>query len=156
MMVLLLYMVLIETLKRYKGDNMFLTDVVILREYSKGELSACMKREFGYDLWPALHFSGEACRVSDLMDRFEFAFVGFYTYSQLGWGNPMFYIPLCRRNVDTTQFVHNFQTNAIHYVKVGSKMSKLLTDIYNATEGAIQRSFDIYLLYNRPSVEEVN
>ena len=155
-MVLLLYMVLIETLKWYKGDNMFLTDVVGLSKYSKVELSAYMKREFGYDLWPALYFSDEACRVSDLMDRFEFMFVGFYTYSQLGWGNPKFYIPLCRRNVDTIQLVRNFQTNDTHYVKVGSKMSKLLTDIYNALEGPIPRLCDIYLRYNRPSVEEVN
>ena len=133
MMVLLLYMALIETLKWYKGDDMFLTDVVGLSEYSKVELSAYMKRESGYYLWPALYFSDEACRVSDLMDRFEFMFVGFYTYSQLGWGNPKFYISLCKRmNVDTIQFVRNFQTNDTHYVKVGSKMSKLLTDIYNA------------------------
>ena len=130
-------MVLIETLKWYKGDNMFLTDVVGLSEYSKGELSAYMQREFGYDLWPALYFSDETYRVSDLMGRFEFVFVGFYSYSQLGWGNPKFYIPLCRRNVDTIQFLRNFQTNDTHYVKVGSKMSKLLTDIYNAMEGAI-------------------
>ena len=145
---MLLYMVLIETLKWYKGNNMFLMDVVGLSKYSKGELSAYMKTESGYDLWPALYFGGEACRVSDLMDRFEFVFVGFYTYSQLGWGNPMFYIPLCRRNIDTIQFIRNFQTNDIHYVKVGSKMFKFLTDICNATEGAIERSFDIYLRYN--------
>ena len=63
---------------------MFLMDAVGLSGYSKGELSAYMKREFGYSLWPALYFSGEACRVSDLMELFEFAFVGFYTYSQLG------------------------------------------------------------------------
>ena len=119
------YMVLIETLKWYKGDNMFLTDVIGLSEYSKGVLSAYMKREFGYDLWPALYFHDETYRVSDLMDRFEFMFVGFYTYSQLGWGNPKFYIPLCRRNVDTIQFVRNFQMNATHYIKAGSKMSKL-------------------------------
>ena len=55
MMEYLLYMVLIETLKWYKDDNMFLTDVVGLSEYLKGELSAYMKREFGYDLWPALY-----------------------------------------------------------------------------------------------------
>ena len=84
------------------------------------------------------------------MDRFEFMFVGLYTYSQLGWGNPKFYIPLCRRNVDTIQFVRNFQTNAIHYIKVGSKMSKLLTDIYNEMVGAIPGLCDIYLRYNRP------
>ena len=124
-------------LKWYKGDNMFLKDGFGLSEYSKGEFLAYMKREFGYDLWPALYFSDKAYRVSDLMGRFEFVFVGFYTYSQLGWGNPKFYIPLCRRNVDTIQFVHNFQTNDSHYVKVGSKMSKLLTDIYNVMEGAI-------------------
>ena len=122
-------MVLTETLKWYKGNNMFLTDVFGLSEYSKGELSAYMKREFGYDLWPALYFRDEACRVSYLMDRFEFVVVGFYTYSQLGWGNPMFYIPLYRRNVDTIQLVCNFQTNDTHYVKVGSKVSKLVTDI---------------------------
>ena len=149
-------MVLIETLKWYKGDNMFLTDVFGLSEYSKGELSAYKKREFGYDLWPALYFSDKACRVSDLMGQFEFVFVGFYTYSQLGWGNAKFYIPLCRRNVDTIQFVCNFQTNDTHDVKVGSKMSKLLTDIYSAMEGAIPRLCDIYLCYNRPLVEEVN
>ena len=45
-MVLLLYMILIETLKWYKGDSMFLTDVIGLSEYSKGELSAYMKRGF--------------------------------------------------------------------------------------------------------------
>ena len=106
MMVLLLYVVLIETFKWYKGDNMFLMDAVGLSEYSKGELSAYLKREFGYCLWPALYFSGEACRVNDLMDLFEFAFVGFYTYSQLGWSNPKFYIPLCRRNVITIQLIH--------------------------------------------------
>ena len=69
-------------LRMVQSDNMFLTDVVGLSKYSKGELSAHMKKEFGYDLWPALYFSDEACRVSDLIDRFEFAFVGFYTYSQ--------------------------------------------------------------------------
>ena len=96
MMVLLLYMVLIKMLKLYKGDNMFLMDVVGLSEYSKGELSAYMKREFGYDLWPALFFSDEVCRVSDLMDRFEFVFVGFYTYSQLGWVIQSFTYPFVR------------------------------------------------------------
>ena len=104
MMVLLLYMVLIQTLKWYKGDNMFLKDVVGLSQYSKGELSAYMKREFGYNLWPALYFSDEACRVSDLMDRFKFPFVGFYTYSQLGLGNPKFYIPF----VGGTLILFNF------------------------------------------------
>ena len=118
-MVLLLYMVLIETLKWYKGDNMFLTDVIGLSENSKGELSAYMKREFGYDLWPALYFDNETYRVSDLMDRFEFMFVGFYTYSRLWWGNPKFYIPLHRKNVDIIQFVRKLQMNATHYVKVG-------------------------------------
>ena len=83
-------MVLIETLKWYKGDKMFLTDIFGLSEYSKGELSEFMIREFCYDLWPALYFSDEACRVSDLMGRFELVFVGFYIYSQLGWGNPKF------------------------------------------------------------------
>ena len=83
-MVLLLYKVLIEMLKWYKGNNMFLMDVIGLSENSKGELSAYMKRELGYDLWPALYFNDEAYRVSDLMDRFEFMFIGFYTYSQLG------------------------------------------------------------------------
>ena len=77
-------MVLIKTLKWYKGDNMFFTDVFGLSEYSKGELSAYVKREIGYDLWPALYFSDKACRATDLMDRFEFVFVGFYTSSQLG------------------------------------------------------------------------
>ena len=96
-----------------------------------------MKREFGCDLWPALYFSDKACRVSDLMGRFEFVFVGFYTYRQIGWGNPKFYIPFCRRNVDTIQFILNFQTNDTHYVKVSSKMSKLLTDNYNVMEGVI-------------------
>ena len=43
------------------------------------------------------------------------------------------------------KFVRNFQTNDTHYVKVGSKMSKLLTDIYNAIEGAIPQLCDIYL-----------
>ena len=41
-------------------------------------------------------------------------------------------------------------------VKVGSKMSKLLTDIYNAMEEAIPRLCDIYLCYNQPSVDKVN
>ena len=79
-MVLLLYMILIETLKWHKGDNMFLMDVIGLSEYSKGEFSAYMKTEFGYDLWPALYVNDKAYRVSDLMDQFEFMFVGFYTY----------------------------------------------------------------------------
>ena len=78
-MVLLLYMVLIETLKWYKGDNKFLTDVIGLSEYSKGELAAYMKREFGYDLWPTPYFNDKTYRVSDLKDRFEFIFLGFYT-----------------------------------------------------------------------------
>ena len=68
----------------------------------------------------------------------------------------MFYIPLCRRNVDTMQFVRNFQTNDTLYVKVCSKMFELLTDIYNAIEGAIPQLCGIYLRYNKLSVEEVN
>ena len=32
---------------------MFLMDVISLSEHSKGELLGYMKREFGYDLWPA-------------------------------------------------------------------------------------------------------